>query len=538
MLPPNLTTPRQVTLYYDSLYDHLTSPSGGYHPFLYPWAGLGAFLVLAYLLIDHRQSRFLTRLRYPIAAFLVVFQAWCVLTNKARHPAAAFGVGLLSAWGVGWVSTLVVVNDCQREFWRVERREVGGGRVRADGDVNGMATGKDGTEVNGSISADAGDEGGESTTTTTTTHELYCQHYPSAPFTARLDWVADLFCSFRGVGWSFQSSTVPPLPSPPSLSIPHSISHTPHPSTLTTSRTGIRRLRNRSDLLRPTIRNLIIGYLALDAIKVVMHHDPYFWGYTTAPAPTYLPLSIQHSATLTRSYRLLISLAGIYTALWEIFRLGPAFFCLLLGPKYLGIRGEAWMNPADMYGAFSNVLNDGLAGWWGGWWHQVFRVAFEQHSKFVLRHLNIEAKSQKGRLVGLCVAFFMSGCLHACGSYTQLGETRPLMGPMRFFLLQGVGIVLQTAMVGQLKKAGVVERVPRVARQVANFVFVHVWLYYTAPLLVDDFAKGGVWLFEPVALSPLRAMGLGAKDDRFFCWWDGIIWWRSGRTWWESGIAI
>lgn len=52
-----------------------------------------------------------------------------------------------------------------------------------------------------------------------------------------------------------------------------------------------------------------------------------------------------------------------------------------------------------------------------------------------------------------------------------------------------------------------------------------------------DFVRR-VWLFEPVALSPLRLLGLGAKDDRFFCWWDGIVFWRSGKHWWDTGIAL
>ncbi|KAK3053746.1 hypothetical protein LTR09_005025 [Extremus antarcticus] len=523
MLPPNLATPRQVTLYYDGLYNSLTSPSGGYVPFLYPWAGLGAFLVLGYLLVDHRKNAFLTWLRFPVAAALVAFQSWCVLTNKARHPAAAFGVGLLSAWGVMWVSTAMIVNDCQNDFERIERKEGKGVEQRSNGHLDATTN-------------------GSTTTATAKKHEtsrqtLYWQPYPSSPFSARLNWIADVFCSFRGVGWSFQTSIIPPLPAPANLSVPDSISHAKDQS-MTVSRTGIRRFRDQSDLLPSTILNLIIGYLALDLIKVLMHHDAYFWGYMDAPAPSYLPLSIQKSYTAVRSWRLLISLAGIYTALWEIFRLGPAFFACILGPKWLGVRGEAWMNPADMYGSFSCVLNDGLAGWWGGWWHQIFRVAFEEHSKWSLRKLKIDQKSQTGRLTSLFVAFFMSGCLHACGSYTQLGDTRPLMGPMRFFLLQGLGVVLQTVTIGQLKKAGVLEKVPKVGKQVANFVFVHVWLYYTAPLLVDDFAKGGVWLFEPVAISPLRALGFGAKDDGFFCWWDGIIFWRSGKSWWDTGIAV
>ena len=57
---------------------------------------------------------------FPIFAFLVAFQAWCILTNKAKNAAAAFGVGLISSWGLLWVAAIMVFNDCQTDFARIE----------------------------------------------------------------------------------------------------------------------------------------------------------------------------------------------------------------------------------------------------------------------------------------------------------------------------------------------------------------------------------------------------------------------------------
>lgn len=196
------------------------------------------------------------------------------------------------------------------------------------------------------------------------------------------------------------------------------------------------------------------------------------------------------------------------------------------------------MNPVDMFGSYRAVFDKGLAGWWGGWWHQTFRFAFEAPTMRLLEATGIEKRSTLGRAFGLFIAFFLSGCLHACGSYTQQGDTRPILGPMRFFLLQACGIIAQTLATQGLKRIGVIDRCPKLICQLGNFVLVHVWLYYTAPLLVDDFAKGGVWLFEPIPLSPLRGLGFGAPDDRFFAWWNGLFWWRSGKHWWDTGIAL
>ncbi|KAF2484726.1 membrane bound O-acyl transferase family-domain-containing protein [Neohortaea acidophila] len=528
MLPPGLQSSREVTLYHDKLYYNLID-SGQAVPFVYPYAGLAAFLVLAYLLIDHRQSPTLAWLRFPAFGLLLGFQAWCVLYMRAKHPAAALGVGLLSAWGVLWVAAIMVVNDCQTDWVRLERgkaTETNG--VQKGGGLNDtMERSSNSTETHPKATA----EGRELPS------QIEWQSYP-ASFRDRIDWVADVFCNFRGVGWSWQTSGIPPPPQP----IESTAAHTrlPEDGAITTSRTGIRRFNNKHALLKTTALKLLGGYFALDLIVTLMHRDPYFWGYAAPPyppAPTYLPILVQTSPILTKSYRLTLGLMGLYTALSQAFALGPLFFCAVLGPARIGLRGESWMNPADMFGSYACVFDQGLAGWWGGWWHQTFRFGFETVGHRVLSALGIERKSKTGRTVALFVAFFLSGCVHAAGSYTQLGETRPLLGPMRFFLLQAVGILVQVWLTEYLHRMPGVRSSPRWVRRLANFVYVHVFLFWTGPLLLDDFTNGGCFLYEPVAFSPLRALGFGAKDDGWFCWWNGILFWRNGKHWSDTGIA-
>ncbi|KAK4548422.1 hypothetical protein LTR36_009332 [Oleoguttula mirabilis] len=539
MLPPGLSTPREVVLYQDELYFSRID-SGKAHPFIYPWAAIGAVVVILYLLIDHRQSVTLRWLRYPVFALLVAFQAWCTQTNRARNSAAAFGVGLISCWGCLWVASIMIFNDCQADFKRIERLSDGEtesqSKPATDGTANGSAHASSDLRQRRSLATSA-----ESSSTKGPAQrhgKLFWQSYPTAPMTERLDWVADVFCSFRGVGWTWQTSGIPPPPRwvEAQLDGKDDIQEVAEP--IRTSNTGIRRYGDRSRLVRDAAISLVIGYITLDVAKTIMNRDPYFWGYVDAPAPTYLPAILRHSYTLTHLYRLLVSLSAIYTALWTIFKLGPAFFCGVLGPKWLGVRGEAWQNPLDMYGSFSLVLDKGLAGWWGGWWHQTFRFAFEVPATRLMGALGVDKRSPTGKALSLFVAFFLSGCIHACGSYTQLGDTRPILGPMRFFLLQGVGILAQTLLVQLLAKAGITTKCPKTLCQLTNLVVVHVWLYYTAPLLVDDFARGGVWLYEPIPFSPLRGLGFGAPDDHFFCWWYQRVWWRTGKHWWDTGISL
>lgn len=429
-------------------------------------------------------------------------------------------------------------NDCQSDFKRIERAENRGVGRPQKGYSNGSAL------QNGSTTTHSGNQQTKNLKNQSTqgpsqrTGPLMWQSYPAGPFVERLDWVVDVFCSFRGVGWGFQTSGVPSLPEAVESELNGTECKPETSEVMIDSKTGIQRFTDKASLLKYIGTRLVIGYLALDMIKTIMHHDAYFWGYIDAPPPLFLPDYIRTSYSLVKTYRLLVSLAGIYTALSEIFWLGPLFFCGVLGHERIGVRGEPWMNPPDFFGSLRPVSDEGLAGWWGGFWHQTFRFAFGAPAIRLLEYLQIDKKTNLGRAISLFVAFFLSGCLHACGSYTQLGDTRPLRGPMMFFLLQPLGILGQTLIVEQLKTAGIVRRTPKMIRQLGNLALTLAWMYYTAPLLVEDFGRGGIWLYEPVAFSPLCMLGYGAKDDNGWDLWYGLVWWRNGDHWWDTGLAF
>jgi len=294
MLPPGLRTPREVVSYYDQIYFSLID-SGEYRPFIYPWAAVGALSILIYLLIDHRQSTFLKWLRWPVFAFLISFQAWSMLTLRARNAASAFGVGLISCFGVLWTAAIMIVNDCQTDFKRIERsdgapdegpfadRAMNGavnGTVRAPEDSSGLRQ-RTGAASETRLASSKGPA--------QRTGKLFWQAYPSSPFIERVDWIADVFCSFRGVGWSWQTSGVPPPPTWVEKQLKGQTSGEEAIEPVKISRTGIRRYSDRTRLVRSCVMCLVVGYLALDAIKTTMHNDPYFWGmshsrpYVAAP---------------------------------------------------------------------------------------------------------------------------------------------------------------------------------------------------------------------------------------------------------------
>lgn len=42
-------------------------------------------------------------------------------------------------------------------------------------------------------------------------------------------------------------------------------------------------------LLRANLKTFILGYPILNLLKVIVNHDPYFWGIPDRPPPAYLP---------------------------------------------------------------------------------------------------------------------------------------------------------------------------------------------------------------------------------------------------------
>ncbi|KAF2012495.1 hypothetical protein BU24DRAFT_331295, partial [Aaosphaeria arxii CBS 175.79] len=522
--------------------------AGQIQPFLYPWGTLGAAVVIVYLLIPHQNRPWLKKARFLVFAFNAGFSIYCILYTRARIMAGALGLGLISAWSICWTFALLVVNDAQTDFQRIERTE----------GVFGLSSTAKKEEKNKTITSNGNtdpilqgilESNGSVTTNGHTTHEhlgpsqrhgtFAWQPFPITPFIERLDWVLDIFTNFRGVGWNWRTSSQPPPPKPV-LNQLNSSSSTSPPAhhTLHTHPTQPTVHPTRRSLLLANLKTLLLGYLTLDILKTLMNHDPYFWGATHLPPLPSLPLGplvpiLTSSPSLLQTYRLTLSMLGVKSALQTIFALGPLFFAGALGPAVLGARASPWMYP-DAWGPYgAAVLDRGLRGWWGGWWHQTFRFAFEAPATYLLNFLPQPSSDgtkggRKGRrrgtemLVRLTTAFAMSGALHAGGMHTSNASlTHPLTSTALFFVLQVPGVMFEAALI-----APCVDRLPgpRWGRRVLRFVYVHAWFYATAGLVCRDFARSGVWLFEPVPVSVVRGplVGWGVEGDGWWCWGKGL----------------
>lgn len=523
---------REVLAVYRAQYE-ADIESGKVAPITYPMISYGFAIGLIFLLVTPNSAWHNSLTRWAVFLAIAYWQVWIIASCNASNPSTSFGIGLTGAFILLWSTVLFVFKDSKVDFKRVQqyRSEVDG-RISGSFDHNGKAENR-----------------AES--------RFFWEAYPeTSSFAKRLDWACDVYTNARGVGWNYQLNCLPTLPQFVQLQLlSTSPPDSPPPVDIRVSRSGYQRFDEYWACLRHHAWLLAKGYLVADVLKTVMHHDPFFWGLVERRPPCYFPFDLVcNSWLLTRSYRLLVCMTFIWAGLRNCFTLGPLLFLGVLTPlvspksplptswkRHLSqaCRMEPWLFP-DHNGSYMVVLDKGLAGWWGGWWHQIFRYSFQAGAEFVQSSLGLRSSSMVGQLVGVFVAFALSGALHACGSYTQQGDTKPLRGPMLFFLLQAVGVMSESLFRhAVLRRFGLTGKMPKWLSRMVILVWVNAWLFLTAPLLVDDFAKGGLWLLEPLMISPTRGLGLGVEGDGWYCW-EGTwaTWYRDKRRWWLSGIAL
>ncbi|OTB18262.1 hypothetical protein K445DRAFT_315057 [Daldinia sp. EC12] len=371
--------------------------------------------------------------------------------------------------------------------------------------------------------------------------EYYWQEYPAdASLWTRLDWAFDIANSFRMTGWNWAIPCLPPYDLPPTINgyqLPLS-AVVPHRS----KQGYTRRLSRKSFFLTRLFRDIIPGYLIVDFCAVHMTADPYFvlgpehHHHAGVPLPPHLA---SLSPVALSAQRAFFSFLGVISALQLVFAFGSLALAFLPPiPQILRFRSHPWHLPS-FSGSFVEVLDRGLPGFWGGWWHQTFRFGFAAPSRWLERQGYVRSGSPAHRLVAFALAFVQSGFLHASGSYSTVPRHSKWWLPPLFFALAGIGSSLQTWLARRVF-GGLIRRLPRWVRRLGNLVFVLGWMWLTSWALIDDFGRCGLWLFEPVPVSVFRWLGYGPTQDRRVWRYERDFWpkWYSGKHWWNSGLGV
>lgn len=510
--------------------------AGAFSPLLLQQVIGTFFLLLVPLVIRHKSTTHSIVLRYGFYAVITAFCAYTILEVRFLGPANGYGTGLITTWFYIWSTTILLANDVQRDFRRIIKRPVS--EKRGSNQQNGSSEGVDNSSKLRRRSA-------PHKTNVSEQHPKFYEWQPYPPkLSGRIDWVSDLIFNFRGPHWNWRLRSLPPLPEIVLRDIDE--------DTASVEQTRKSRLIGRelpAVKLRYVLRSFLRDYIALDLLKLLLMRDPYFWGYVDNPPSPPWPFDVlAWSPVLVRVYRIILSLASVLFALDIITSLNPLFFLGIahLFPNFVRAitrqpLGEAWLYP-DSFGPAISVLDHGLVGAWNTWWHQLFRFGFSECSRFltdlVLPFGSYQGKGHKStrRILQIMLAFSLSGLVHAMGSYTTFSDSRP-WNAFLFFILQGVGALTQYFFEVSILPTSF--KPPRWLVRTTNLILIVLWFYFTGPLIADDFARAGIWMFEPIPVSFLRGgLGLGAVGDTWWCWRGSWFELYAGNSWWQSGIRL
>jgi len=495
------------------------------------------FLLLVPLVIRHKSATHSRILRYAFHAVITAFCVYTILEVRFLGPANGYGTGLITTWFYIWSTTILLANDVQKYFKRIIKES-----LDEKNETNDQGGSSQVVDEASNLRRRAARR--DPDVPKQQPRNIYIwQPFPQK-LSDRLDWASDLIFNFTGPNWNWRLRSLPPLPEAVLRDIHEDIA-----SVKQSKQSQQIDYKPPSVKLRYVLRSFLRDYIALDLLKLLLMRDPYFWGYVDNPPSPPWPFDVlAWSPILVRSYRIILSLPSVLFALDFIISLNPLFF---LGISYLFPNfaraithqplGESWLY-LDAFGPAISVLDHGLVGAWNTWWHQLFRFGFSECSRFltdlVLPSGSSQSKEYKSarRTLQTMLAFSLSGLVHAMVSYTTFSDSQP-WNAFLFFVLQGVGALVQYFF--QVAILPNSFRPPRWLIRTTNLVLIVLWFYYTGPLVADDFARAGIWMFEPLPLSVLRGgLGLGVKGDTIYCWRGSWFEIYSGATWWQSGIRL
>ncbi|KAF2838331.1 hypothetical protein M501DRAFT_1058497 [Patellaria atrata CBS 101060] len=487
--------------------DYLSAlQAGNFTPPSFPLSSLNIILLIGWLMVCQSVSESsFQRGRWIVFIAIAFSSIWNLLFVRAPGVTGSIGTGLNSVLCTVMAVNFLLLHD-PRSFKRLILRP-----QQRMNSTNGQINQKqlaDGNEAKEHIRSK---QAGKRYHNMQNRPGLEWEPMPRETL-RRLAWVFDLITCFRGVHWSWKSP-------PPSS----------HPLLLSNVSLG------QTTTLFRNLSRFLIGYIVLDAVKSLMIADLYFTHYPIRTPPPHIARYIASPLGLY-TYRMLLATLGGYSAIDLEYSTTVLLQVNILGPNILGLNASPATFP-PIWGSPHAILRKGLRGFWGDTWHQMLRMHFvsigDAIAQGLLRNVHVNSNSRQDKVketdrhnqssaeaaIRVVVVFLLSGVLHACGSYTLLGSSRPSVSFL-FFALQPFGMAIQSTCSYLFCSSQLFFSLGRYqlhVRQISNFFFTILWLWAFAGLFADDLTSGGMWMFEPVPVSFFRGLGF-SEDRRFWCW--------------------
>lgn len=180
-------------------------------------------------------------------------------------------------------------------------------------------------------------------------------------------------------------------------------------------------------------------------------------------------------------------------------------------PPTVGLTGSSFYHRNPRYAPKTShftrgslLTHLGLAGFWGSFWHTLFRDGLVACAKALVPSASL--RQQGAQILRIMVVFILSGLIHAAGSYAASRDLNVALRTILFFCAQPVGIMLQRSITRLSMRS-----ISRKHKPAATYIIVSIstaaWGHLTLPLLFDDLISIGVISEVQVPFSIFSAFG-------------------------------
>lgn len=410
-----------------------------------------------------------------------------VMTATTIHAWFAIGgVDVLTAEHLLWSLYLLAFNNVEEDFKRVFPISKRSKRVHFNDKLQTMASGAFGTkQINVPLSPPA-------------TSKSYTQIAYPATLADRLSWVGTLVISLRLTDWKIGDP-----------------SHDAKQPAKRASRPSYTRFFSLALL------QVLSGYIVLDLTAAYVSNDPYFHDHAISVSDP-LPLPFSWPWLPPRLWRSLI----IVIQAWAL--ISPQYHIPCIIPVILhriGLVSDSYaphLWPA-FFGPPSVVLDQGLRGLWGSYWHQTLRHAVSGPGKFLSDMLGLRKGSLGRYAIVATMAFLCSGVVHmglvpSEPLYSSVSANTVRLLFAGFFWMQPVGILAEVVVARAVKEMGLFTLIApgkrRPVKRVVNLLWLLCWGSISLPLFGEAMRQMGYWRVWPVPVSLYR----GLKHDDWLVW--------------------
>ncbi|MCJ1342066.1 hypothetical protein MMC31_000246 [Peltigera leucophlebia] len=314
--------------------------------------------------------------------------------------------------------------------------------------------------------------------------ETWQQEYP-ADLAPRISWVLSLLLAFRFTNWKIGNAT-------------HDRKQ-PY--------RGISRL----EYLKKASIQILQSLVLMDLAATYIQTDPYFFkniSITTpfSPSDSSTPTLL---AILRRLPPWVVRMSALGAQICSAVNI--MFILPALIATAINVLPDHWSphNWPLMFGPFSAIIDNGLRGLWGSFWHQTTRHMASVPGRALNELAGIPTSSTTGYISLVTSAFLFTGILHAGLVPLQPLKTDFSTNELRlymasFFWVQVIGVYIE--LLGTRIFRPVSMKLPSILRDAMVLIWTAGWLGFTLPLLAVPFRGLGYWDAYPFPVSPTQGI--------------------------------